>query len=208
MRIVPFRRISAQDARVVDQVAEEAPRRGEPPFAGCPAIGVAQQPRDIRLVDGVDRLRPDQLFEDGQVVAIGLDGVDRPAVLLQLAAVPGPRQLQAAVRGQGRQTAEHGREGAGGSGGEERELVGRRGGIPLLLGQERRVVRIGAGALLGGKAVDRRPPRMRRRRRLWRCGARPTRHDSTPSARSDSSPEPRSVRNGCQERPFADASQK
>ena len=103
--IVPLGGIGAQHAGIIDQKPEKAAGRGEAALACGPAIGVAQQPRDVRLVDRADRLGTDQLLQHDEVVAIGFDRVGRPTRLLQLATIPGTRQVEAAFRRQRWQTA-------------------------------------------------------------------------------------------------------
>ncbi len=155
VRIVPLGGIGAQHAGVVDQIPEKASGRGQSALARGPAIGVAQEPRDVRLVDRADRLWADQLLQHDEIVAIGLDRVGRPTRLLQLPPIPGTCQIEAAFRRQRRQAAQDRAERASGAGSEERKLIGRFGRKSLLPRQKRGILGVGALPFGGGQTIDR-----------------------------------------------------
>ncbi len=87
---------------------EEAPRRGQPAFAGGLAGCLAKIPGDIAVGDPVQRLRPDQVLHDHQVVAVGRDGVARPASPFQLVPVPASGQREAGALTQLGKVSRHG----------------------------------------------------------------------------------------------------
>ena len=133
--------------------SKKASGRRESTLASGPAVGISQETRDVCLADDIDRFGTDQLLEDDEIVAVGLDGVGRSSRLFELAPVPGSCQSRLLSADNGGRPPRTGLKVPAGPGAKKGKLIGRFVGKSLFAREKGNVVRVRLLPLRGGQAV-------------------------------------------------------